>query len=96
MKRERKPSQRLIDEVTSTVVTAAPKCGEVIYSTTDTRDDTTAPKKKNKRAQRRPRDPMQPLGYALRLSEYHNYGECGIPERVSCHSQYLKTNLLYI
>ena len=34
----------------------------------------------SKRRQRRPRDPMAPLGYALRLSDYHDYGRCGIAE----------------
>ena len=44
----------------------------------DRAGQTTFPRSKH--AQRRARDPMAPLGYALRLSEYHDYGRCGIPE----------------
>jgi hypothetical protein len=26
-------------------------------------------------------DPLKPVGYASRLSEYHNYGKCGVREK---------------
>lgn len=44
-------------------------------------DSGAAARPKKKRRQRQPRDPMCPLSYALRLSEYHDYGRCGVEER---------------
>ena len=89
--RKRQVPARYLEEVYPQAARSRPKkrsgrgkdCGRGTLPEVDLKESSSAPTdkaKKSKRARRRPRDPLDPLGYALRLSDYHNYGSCGVPE----------------
>jgi hypothetical protein len=90
MPRERKPPSRFADEEddaprknkssASHGPKKATKKQKKTAASGGVSDEDSSREGRAKRSQRRPRDPMKPLGYALRLSEYHNYGTCGVDE----------------